>query len=363
MSILPKLPAAKEKRVLQALPAVLGARWTERVLQLMRGSHSRLVAQIARVLSETGQQAELRFSLEKAIREHSVTSEMLVWLCNEREKWPDLITSELLNAILSAVERDQHRAPSRGSKLQRLLVEDRQLIGDIFAGAEIGVARDAVRRLMLTPLFDQLTKRSLLARVVKLYPELENMITGEQPEEKSAALIVSWSSLERRKVEYEELVKKKIPENTKEIAVARSYGDMRENFEFKAAKQMQAVLMRRKTELEQALHNARGTAFESPDMSRVSIGTIVTLRDADSKKEEIYTILGAWDGEPERNIISYQTATGQALLGHKLGEVVTIKTDEGERSFAIISIEAAPRDETPPDPALTETALAEVAAK
>jgi transcription elongation GreA/GreB family factor len=359
MSILPKLPAAKEKRVLQALPSVLGSRWTERALQLMRGSHSRLVAQIARVLSETGQQAELRFSLEKAIREHSVTSEMLVWLCNEREKWPDLITSELLNAILSAVERDQHRAPSRGSKLQRLLVEDRQLIGDIFAGAEIGVARDAVRRLMLTPLFDELTKRSLLARVVKLYPELENMITGEQPEEKSAALVVSWSSLERRKVEYEELVKKKIPENTKEIALARSYGDLSENFEFKAAKQMQAVLMRRKTELEQALQNARGTAFESPDTSRVSIGTIVTLRDADSKEEEIYTILGAWDGEPERHIISYQTATGQALLGHKLGEVVTIRTDQGERSCAIISIEAAPRDETPPDPALTELAVAE----
>ena len=69
---------------------------------------------------------------------------------------------------------------------------------------------------------------------------------------------------------------KKIPENSKEIGIARSYGDLRENFEFKAAKEMQAVLMRRKSELEAALHNARGTAFESPDTSQVSIGTIVT---------------------------------------------------------------------------------------
>ena len=61
---------------------------------------------------------------------------------------------------------------------------------------------------------------------------------------------------------------KKIPENSKEIGVARSYGDLRENFEFKAAKEMQAVLMRRKSELETALHNARGTAFESPDTSQ-----------------------------------------------------------------------------------------------
>src|SRR6202043_1817497 len=98
-------------------------------------------------------------------------------------------------------------------------------------------------------------------------------------DEKAAPLVVSWSSLSRRKNEHEELVKKKIPENTKEISIARSYGDLSENFEFKAAKQMQAVLMRRKTELEQMLHRARGTAFENADTSRVSIGTIVTVRD------------------------------------------------------------------------------------
>ena len=87
------------------------------------------------------------------------------------------------------------------------------------------------------------------------------MISGAQPEEKSESLMVSWSSLEKRKAEYEELVNKKIPENTKEIGVARSYGDLRENFEFKAAKQMQAVLMRRKVGTRSMLHNARGTDF------------------------------------------------------------------------------------------------------
>src|SRR5207253_156384 len=108
-------------------------------------------------------------------------------------------------------------------------------------------------------------------------PELEPMITGAQPEEKTLPLVVSWSSLEKRRAEYEDLIKKKIPENTREIALARSYGDLSENFEFKAAKQMQAVLMRRKTELEHMLHSARGTSFENVDTSRVSIGTIVRL--------------------------------------------------------------------------------------
>ena len=120
--------------------------------------------------------------------------------------------------------------------------------------------------------------------------------------------------------------------------------------------------MRRKTELEQMLLNARGTAFQSPDTTRVSIGTVVTLREADSGAEETYTILGAWDGDPDRNIISYQAAIAQALLGHSLGEVVTLNTDHGSGRFAIISIGAAPIDETPADPALAEIPVEEVAA-
>jgi transcription elongation GreA/GreB family factor len=364
VAILPKLPAAKERRVLQALPAALGPAWTTRALQLMLSNHARAVMQLPRVFTDEGKQDELRAFLERGIRDHSVTSEILTWLCKERDgEWRPLIMPDLLGAILSALERDQHNENSRGSKLRDLLLDDRELIPDMFEGAELGVARDAMRRLMLTPVFDELTKRSLLARIIKLYPELESVITGEQKEEKSEALVVSWSSLDKRKAEYEELVNKKIPENSKEIGVARSYGDLRENFEFKAAKEMQAVLMRRKSELETALHNARGTAFESPDTSQVSIGTIVGLRDSDSGKEETYTVLGAWDGDPDRNIISYQTAIGQALLGHKLGEVVTLTDEDETRRFAIISIDPAPVDVTPPDPSPVEVEAEAVAAE
>jgi transcription elongation GreA/GreB family factor len=357
VAILPKLPAAKERRVLQALPAALGPAWTTRALQLMLSNHARAVMQLPRVFADEGKLDELRAFLERGIRDHSVTSEILVWLCKERSgEWRPLIMPDLLGAILSALERDQHNENSRGSKLRDLLLDDRELIPDMFESAELGVARDAMRRLMLTPVFDELTKRSLLARIIKLYPELESVITGEQKEEKSEALVVSWSSLEKRKAEYEDLVNKKIPENSKEIGVARSYGDLRENFEFKAAKEMQAVLMRRKSELETALHNARGTAFESPDTSQVSIGTIVGLRDSDSGKEESFTVLGAWDGDPDRGIISYQTAIGRALLGHKLGEVITLTDHDTTRRFAIISIDPAPVDVTTPDPSLAEVA-------
>src|SRR2546430_2491706 len=112
---------------------------------------------------------------------------------------------------------------------------------------------------------------------------------------------------------------------------------------------MQAVLARRRSELERDLQNARGTAFENPDTSRVSIGTIVTIRDKASKKTEAYTILGAWDGDPDRNVISYQTAIGQALLGKKAGEVATLPNGECE----IVSIEPAPVDKPVANPPLS----------
>ena len=361
ISILPKLPAAKEKKILQALPVSLGLRWTERALYLMQESHGRMVAQIPRILSEGGKHEELRTMLERSIREHSATSEMLAWLCSEREQWSELVTPELIGAIFAALEREQHNTAGRAGKLYRTLVEDRQLLGDIFRKCDVATARDWMRRLQLSHLFDELTKRSLLARLVKVYPELESMIAGAQSQDETASLIVSWSSLEKRRAEYEELVRTKIPENTKEIALARSYGDLSENFEFKAAKQMQSVLMRRKAELEQMLHNARGTSFENADTSRVSIGTIVTLRDSETNKEETYTILGAWDGDPDRHIISYQTAIGQALLGHGVGETVSLNTEHSAAQFNIRSIQPAAPDQIAPTPALPNESAAEPA--
>jgi transcription elongation GreA/GreB family factor len=355
-TILASLPSAKEKRAIQVLPAALGENWSRRAWRLMQGHNARLVAQVPKLFVENGKREELRIALDRSLREHSATSEMLFWLCKNRAEWRELITPDLLGSILSAIERDQHNeSNSRSTRLRDLLLDDRGLIPDMFAGADPGLARDALRRLMLSPVFEELTKRSLMARIIKLYPELQSLISGEGTEERSAALVVSWSSLQKRKAELEELVNKKIPENSKEIGVARSYGDLRENFEFKAAKEMQAVLMRRKAELERDLHRARGTAFENPDLSQVSIGTIVTLRDTNTKEEETYTILGAWDGDPERSIISYQTAIGQSLLGKHLGEVVELNAEEDTGRYEITAIEAAPLDQVPADSELVES--------
>src|SRR6201999_2120203 len=130
----------------------------------------------------------------------------------------------------------------------------------------------------LSPVFDDMDKRSLLARLVKAHPQVQSLITGEQTKQESG-LLVSWESLERRRAEYQELVQKKIPANSKEIAIARSYGDLRENHEYKAAKEMQKVLMHQKSELESQLARARGQDFSNAKTEVVGTGTVVSVTD------------------------------------------------------------------------------------
>jgi len=182
-------------------------------------------------------------------------------------------------------------------------------------------------------------KRSLLARLVKSHPAVQSLISGEQTKQEAATL-VSWESLERRKAEYQELVQKKIPANSREIATARSYGDLSENHEFKAAKEMQKILMRRKEELENQLTRARGTDFANARTDIVSIGTVVQAVDLGANQTETFTILGAWDSDPEKGVISYLSPVAQSLLNNKVGDEVEFELHGAKRRHRIERIEA-----------------------
>ena len=210
-------------------------------------------------------------------------------------------------------------------RIRDFILDDHELLPELISSADVEVVKDLTRGLQLSPSFDDMDKRSLLARIVKVFPVVKELITGETTKQ-DHTLLVSWESLERRRNEYEDLCKKRIPANSKDIALARSYGDLRENHEYKAAKEMQKVLHRRKHELELQLARARGTDFANAKTDVVSPGTYVVLTDLETQKTESAHILGAWDGDPDNNVISYKTAFGAALLGKKVGE--TVKADE-----------------------------------
>ena len=164
------LPAAKQRRCIEEFPEAFGENWLEVIFRLMQSVPSRLVIEIARLVEKEGRTEDLRGALARWVSERSASSEILVWLCKERGgAFPELFGADLFGAVLSALERDQ-LAEKRGARLHDLLLEDRGLVGDLLESTEADGVRDAMRRLLLTPVFDDLNKRSLLARIVKLVP-------------------------------------------------------------------------------------------------------------------------------------------------------------------------------------------------
>ena len=161
--------------------------------------------------------------------------------------------------------------------------------------------------------------------------------------DKPEPIFVSWESLEARKKELEELVNVKIPENLHNKKISRAEGDLRENGGYQDAKEVEKVLNRRRAELEHALALARGTDFAVTDTSRAAMGTKVTLQPLNGGEPVVYTILGAWDTNPEKHIVSYLSQVGKELTGKSVGDQVKIVPMDGDKKkvYTITKIEAA----------------------
>jgi len=151
----------------------------------------------------------------------------------------------------------------------------------------------------------------------------------------------SVKSHQRLLAELNDLINVQIPENREALKVARAHGDFRENAEFDAAKERRNFLRRRREELERELANLQPVSLRIGDPEGVvQIGTVVTLRD-DAGAETVYTLLGAWDGDPERNFVSYRTRLGQAIYRRAEGDRVTLPNG---KDCVIAKITALPED-------------------
>jgi transcription elongation GreA/GreB family factor/transcription elongation factor GreA-like protein len=336
-AILEQIPAAKHRRALESFKASSPEKWPDALLASLNHVSAKVAAEVAHALIAGGKLDALKELLARLISQHQASSELLLWLARERsDSFADILGPEVFRAMLTAMERDQFNE-KRSNKLRDYILDDQTLLVELIGSADLEVIKDLTRALQLSPCFDDMDKRSLLARIVKSYPAVQTMISGEQTRQ-DTSFIVSWESLERRKNEYAELVQKSIPANSKEIAVARSYGDLRENHEYKAAKEMQKILMRRKSELENQLVRARGSDFANPKTDVVSIGTQVAVMDLDSQNAEQFVILGAWDSIPEKGIISYLTPVAQSLLNKKPQEEVEVPVEGGKKRYRIDTI-------------------------
>ncbi|WP_269526733.1 transcription elongation factor GreA [Coraliomargarita parva] len=341
------LPTQYYKRYVDLIRRTYPDKWQQMVEDLLRNSSGKFTSECINFMLEQDMQDRISYCLNRWLNEQTIKGPLLFWVVKNRasKKYAPiidpLVTPRLLAAMFYAIDYEAlQNASARRIPLADLLSDDDGLIPDLLAEANVETARDLAQTLLLNQGFEDLTKKSLLARFIKKFPSIQSLIAGEAAStSEEDALIVSQKSFEEAKAEYEELIAKKIPENKEAIAVAREHGDLKENSEYKMARQDQDILLSRKNELEVDLSRARVTDFSEANTENVGIGSIVELKQGSSGNSQSYSILGAWDSDPDNNVLSYKTPLAQQLLGKTVGDSVTTKISGAEENWTILKIE------------------------
>jgi len=138
---------------------------------------------------------------------------------------------------------------------------------------------------------------------------------------------------EIQKLEYE--LKVQLP---KEILRAREHGDLRENAEYKAAKERQSFLQARAAQLHRRLAALSLVNLDKIPRGKVGLGSVVTVRQQDSAEEIVYEIVVAEDADPTIGRISPSSPIGKCLLGSEPGDTVEVRVPSGTKTYDITKL-------------------------
>ena len=142
------------------------------------------------------------------------------------------------------------------------------------------------------------------------------------------------------KKDLEKLKNVSIPENIRDIEVARAHGDLSENAEYSAAKERQSYLHGKLQELENNLAMSNVISLKGLTNDKVVFGCFVTIADSDSGEEINYQLLGPLESDINQNKISVTSPIGKALIGKVIGDEISVITPGGTRNFEIMDISA-----------------------
>ena len=128
------------------------------------------------------------------------------------------------------------------------------------------------------------------------------------------------------------------PKTVEEIDIARSHGDLKENAEYHAAREKLRFIEKRMAELADLYDNSQEIDPSKLPHDRISFGSTVTLEDLDTGEKLTYTIVGTYESNPDKALISNQTPLARALLGKEEGDEVTVRLPAGEKEFEVLDI-------------------------
>ena len=150
---------------------------------------------------------------------------------------------------------------------------------------------------------------------------------------------ITLNGLNKLKEELVFLKEKKRPEIVAAIAEARSHGDLKENAEYHAAKELQGLVEAKIGEMENALANAQVIDVKDiPETGRVVFGATVKIYDIDNDKEITYKIVGNLESDPDKGNISIDTPIAKGLVGKFVDDEISVKTPSGNLNYEILEV-------------------------
>ena len=150
--------------------------------------------------------------------------------------------------------------------------------------------------------------------------------------------ILTYEGLKKLEDELQDLKVVKRKEVADKIKESREQGDLSENAEYDAAKEEQRDIEARIEEIEKILKNAEVVVEDDVNLDQINIGCSVRIYDMEFEEESEYKIVGSTEANSLKGKISNESPVGKALMGKKVGDLVTVETQAGEISYKVLEI-------------------------
>ena len=151
---------------------------------------------------------------------------------------------------------------------------------------------------------------------------------------------ITISGLKNLKTELENLKNVQRPKIVEAIAEARSHGDLKENAEYHAAKEQQAIIESRVIAINDLIARANVVdVTKIENNGKVIFGSTVKVLDLETNKETTYRLVGQNEADIKKNLIFFKSPIGKALIGKNKEEMISVNTPSGERNFEILDVQ------------------------
>ena len=319
---------------------------TEALMQILPDLLSSALNETILYCRQSGKEEQLYGKIRVLLQNGDESIDVVSWigrnlkLAGEKNIcFPEVFARTALSLLQKALAVGKRKDVGQ---LLRQIFTNKDLLKEMLQPMDASQRIDFSRRLNSLAGLTAVDKIEIAAKIILLFPGVAGAFSAP-PVAVAQPKLTSFRSYRERQVQLEKIINEEIPRNSREIGVARSYGDLRENYEYKAAREKQGFLMHRKVELEQMLSGVGGSDFSGLPHEVAGNGTSVELKLPDGKRE-VYHILGEFDSDEKLGIISCRSMLAVALNGHCAGDSVEIPREKEAIVCVLESVRALPQD-------------------